>query len=111
MCVVLICSQRGASRHAPEDEYLCTAVFDRLETVYARHGQGPQHFRSAAHPLQRTFGCHHGHLRRCALGQSSSTESRPRWTPTSVETLRMASRAPSAYGRALVPASSPIVSL
>ncbi len=35
----------------------------------------------------------------------SSTVSSPRWTPTSAETLRIASSAPSTYGRALLPES------
>ena len=40
-----------------------------------------------------------------AAGYRSSTVSSPRWTPTSVDTLRIASSAPSTYGRALLPAS------
>ena len=44
------------------------------------------------------------------LRQRSSTASSPRWTPTSVATFRMARRAPSAYGRALLPDSCRIVS-
>lgn len=55
--------------------------------------------------IERVQRRHRNQSRRFIPPQRSSTESRPRWTPTSVETLRMASRAPSTYGRALFPES------